>query len=235
MESTDERTKLYYDRIAAGYEQMVETAANHAVRECFWREAESRLPEAGSILDFGAGSGIDAQHFAALGHDVIAYDPSEGMIAELRRKCAADIEAGCVSILCGNLDEVRGALTDRAPFDAILCNFAVFSSMRSLAPALDLFAQVTRPGSAVLITIQNPWYPPDMRTAAFWKALLAMPFRPVLSYDSDELGRSYRHTRAQVRKAARPFFAPDDRPAADCRARRFGWRSPFNLVVLRRT
>ena len=128
-DSTEARARAHYDRIADGYDAALETPANRGVRECFWRHVERAVPTPSRVLDFGAGSGFDTLHLAGLGHEVTAYDLSEGMIGVLRRRCAAEIAASRVSALAGPLEAVRGALAARAPFDAVVSNFAVFSTI----------------------------------------------------------------------------------------------------------
>ena len=54
-------------------------------------------------------------------------------------------------------------------------------------------------------------------------------------YRSAELRHVHRYTRGQLRRAARPEFEPDTRPAPDCGKASFGPRSAFRLVALRRT
>jgi SAM-dependent methyltransferase len=230
------RSRAFYDRIADGYDQTLDTPPMRAIRACFWRRAEAELPPRARVLDFGAGSGIDAEHFAGLGHDVTAYDTSPGMLAMLGRRCAAQVAAGTVVPVAGALDEARDRLAARAPFDGVLCNFAVLSMVPRLDPVFRLFGELVRPGGKVLISIQNPWYPGDLRTRGFWKALLAFPASGALRFPSADTGFTTHHTPSQVRRAARPEFRglPDRGPARACARRSFGPRSPFRLVALER-
>jgi hypothetical protein len=149
------------------------------------------------------------------------------MIGVLRRRCAAEIAASRVSALAGPLEAVRGALAARAPFDAVVSNFAVFSTIERLDQVFRLLGGLVRPGGALIVSIQNPWYPGDMRHAAFWRALLAAPLTGVIRYRSAELRHVHRYTRGQLRRAARPEFEPDTRPAPDCGKASFGPRSAF--------
>jgi SAM-dependent methyltransferase len=233
-DETEIRSRAYYDGIAAGYDAMLDRPGNRAMRECFWQHVERAVPPRSHLLDFGAGSGLDTEHFVQAGHRVTAYDLSDGMIGVLRHRCAAQIAAGTVAPMAGTLEQVRSALAARAPFDAIVANFAVFSTISRLAPVFRLFGELVAPGGTVLISMQNPWYGPDMRTREFWRALLGAPFTGVMRYRSAELKHSFRYTPGQVRRAARPEFEPDPRPGPACGKARFGPASPFRLVALRR-
>lgn len=230
------RPRAFYDRIADGYDEVMATPQNQAIRRCFWRQAEAHLPAGSRVLDFGGGSGLDAEHFAARGHHVVAYDLSEGMVAVLRERCAAQIAAGRIVALAGTLDQVQPRLAELAPFDAVVCNFAVLSLVAELRPVLRLFGGVVRPGGVVLASIQNPLYHGDLRTRAFWRALLRFPRDGALRFTSAEVGWTTRHLPAQLRRAARPEFRPLPPRVPlgrDCR-RGFGRFGVFRLVALQR-
>lgn len=228
------RARDYYDGIAPEYDGFLDTTANRAIRECFWQYVAQVVPAPARVLDFGAGSGLDTAHLAGLGHSVVAYDLSDGMIAVLRERCAAAIAAGTVEPFAGTLDEVRAALQARAPFDAVVSDFAVFSSVARFGPVFRLLGALVRPGGALVLSIQNPWHPGDMRTRGFWRALLAAPLAGVIRYRSAGLEHIYRYTPGQLRRAARPEFEPDTRPAPACGKGCFGPRGMFRVVRLRR-
>lgn len=65
----------YYNQNAAEYfEQTVDVNMQE-----YWDVFTSLLPEEGSILDLGCGSGRDSEYFISRGFDVTAMDASEGM------------------------------------------------------------------------------------------------------------------------------------------------------------
>lgn len=227
------RPAAYYDLIAADYDAQIDTPDNRAIRQCFWSRAQTALSPHSRILDFGAGSGIDAHHFTQLGHFVAAYDCSEGMLAVLRERCASAIACKSLVPLGGALDEAAPALQRLAPFDAILSNFAVFSLISEPRPVFELFASLVRPGALVLIAIQNPWRPAQLRTRGFWRALAERPFTGTLRYRSPESGHIFQHTPGQLVRAASPAFVPSRRAVAPCGGC-FGPRSSFRLVELTR-
>ena len=226
--------RAYYDRIAPSYDAQIDTAHNRAVRECFWKCAESVLPVPSHILDFGAGTGIDAEHFAELGHFVTAYDTSRGMLAVLRKRCDKHIERGSVVAVTGTLDETSAVLAKFAPFDAVLSNFAVFSTIDDLAPVLVLFARLLRRGGLVLIVIQNPWDSAHLASWSFWRSLLASRFTGSLPYESSELGFVRHRTPGQIVRAASRDFMPSRWATSALDGACFGRGSHFKLVELTR-
>src|SRR3990172_1808910 len=56
------------------------------MRNVIYRHLEEFIREGDSILDINAGTGIDAMHFARLGHSVAAIDVAAGMIDTLNKK-----------------------------------------------------------------------------------------------------------------------------------------------------
>lgn len=65
----------YYNQNAAEY---FEHTINIDMQE-YWDEFSTLLPEGGSILDLGCGSGRDSAHFISCGFDVTAMDASKEM------------------------------------------------------------------------------------------------------------------------------------------------------------
>jgi SAM-dependent methyltransferase len=236
MPPRDSRTRVFYDNIAASYDALLDSTDARQHRECFWKAAAALLPPKARLLDFGAGTGLDAQHFAAAGHTVTAYDISPGMMAVLRTRCAAQIESGVVRSVVGTLDDLRAAIDPSERFDGVLCNFAVLSLIRDLHPVFRLLADVLRPGGRLIFSIQNPWFIGDVKTRVFWRALRGLLRTGVMRYTSAETGDMWRHLPAQVRRAARPDFRAvrlPHRPAPDCR-RSFGATGMFRLLAFER-
>jgi SAM-dependent methyltransferase len=229
------RSAAFYDRTAPVYDQAMEAPVARALRECFWARAEAELPAGARLFDFGAGSGLDAEHFAGRGYHVTAYEPSAGMLGLLRERCAAQVATGRVVPLGGSFGELEAALQGAARFDGVVCNFAVFSLLPQLNSVFRLFGRIVRPGGRCLVTIQNPWYLADMRRPAFWKALLRFPAAGVMRYPS-ESGFTTHHLPSQIRRAARPEFrpvAPKSRVGGECE-RRFGPLRVFRLLTFER-
>ncbi|HKP74269.1 MAG TPA: class I SAM-dependent methyltransferase, partial [Longimicrobiaceae bacterium] len=230
------RSAAFYDRTAPVYDQAMDAPVARELRECFWQRAEAEFPAGARLFDFGAGSGLDAEHFAARGYHVTAYEPSAGMAGLLRERCAAQAAAGRVVALGGSFAELEAALARAEPFDGVVCNFAVFSLLPRLEPVFRLFGRIVKPGGRVLVTIQNPWYTADMRRPGFWKALLRFPAARAMRYSSADTGFTTHWLPSQIRRAARPEFRPVAQrmpPAGEC-ARKFGTFRVFRLLTFER-
>ncbi|MGH8212986.1 MAG: class I SAM-dependent methyltransferase, partial [Rhodanobacteraceae bacterium] len=68
-------------------------------RARFQKLALELLPAGADVLDFGAGTGIDAKAYAARGHKTFVYEPSTSMLAYLDRHCRREIANGSVVVV----------------------------------------------------------------------------------------------------------------------------------------
>lgn len=75
-----------YDRIAAGYDRMVER--DLWMRQALWRHYCRLFAPGDSVLDIACGTGLDTLFLARHGLRMTGIDASPGMIAELRGKAA---------------------------------------------------------------------------------------------------------------------------------------------------
>ncbi len=74
-------TAAAFDSVAATYDgpqgnnQLIQR-----MRDIVWERIAGLVETPSTLLDLGCGTGIDAQHFADLGHHVIATDVSPAMV-----------------------------------------------------------------------------------------------------------------------------------------------------------
>ncbi|TBR39436.1 MULTISPECIES: class I SAM-dependent methyltransferase [Dyella] len=117
-------------------------------RDRFLRLAMDRLPPGADVLDFGAGTGIDAKYYASQGHRTFVYEPSDAMRECLTEYCGDEIGRHCVI-------PVSSTLACRVP--AITANFAVFNHFDRLGPLFARLASVVERGGFILASMLNPW------------------------------------------------------------------------------
>ena len=237
----DLRTAAYYDRIANEYDDQVDgLAINRAMREAFRVHVSELAGPSGRILDFGCGTGTDAEWYAEKGHQVVAYDISPGMVNVLRARCSGAIAAGRITPLVGSSSDFEHAMRGRRSVDVVAANFGVLNHVHDLQSILVLLASHLRPGGALVASLLNPLYRGQMswrgwlRTQAMWAWRGAVTLRGEVTTH-----RLYLHT---LRRRVRPVLELvevghlDER--GDWSAESISWRQllseEFRFVTLRR-
>lgn len=129
---SDRETLSVYDARAADYAKLIGAAA--APKD----QLDSflgHLPQPASILDLGCGPGTAAAQFAQLGHNVVATDASEGMIA------LASQHPG-VTARRESFDDIAG----HAIYDGVWANFSLLHAERDALPLhLQAIAKALKP------------------------------------------------------------------------------------------
>jgi SAM-dependent methyltransferase len=122
----------YYERHAAEYFEQTFKVDMSSVYSRFL----VRIPEGGSILDAGCGSGRDAKAFVELGYTVSAMDASSRMAALARRATGLDVQVA-------RFEELRW----EGEFDGVwACASLVHLLPPGLALAVSRLAAALRPG-----------------------------------------------------------------------------------------
>ena len=134
------------------------------------------LPEPPAcVLDVGAGSGRDTAWLASLGHEVIAVDPSPGMLAQARLRHPGL----AVRYLHDGLPELTRTLRTGISFDFVLVN-AVWMHVppADRRRAFRKLVTLLKPGGVIAFTLRHP---PDT----------ARGMHPVSGVEIEELARQH--------------------------------------------
>ncbi len=109
-----------------------------------------------SILDVACGNGLTARHLAALGATVTAFDFSPSLV-ELARKRSAHAAPPIAYCVLDATDEgaLRATLGPAGPFDAAVCNMALFD-IADIEPLLRVLPDVLRPDGMFVFTLTHP-------------------------------------------------------------------------------
>lgn len=199
---------------------MLASRPDRAVRARFQRLALDLLPAGAEVLDFGAGTGIDAQRYAASGHLTFVYEPSATMRACLARVCREEIARRTIVAVSSPLAHATHAVT---------ADFAVFNHVADLRALFAELARSVRRGGFVLASMLNPYYLGDARYG-WWRANLVNLLRHG-RYAVPSESRIHRFAPRVVARAAAPHFRLERLVP-----RTSGWVTQrFMFLLLRRT
>lgn len=185
-----------YDELAEGYDRGYVGPRWDVYDEVTMASAAPTLPaQGGSILDAGAGSGKFALKFLELGHRVTLLDPSEGMLAQARRKVEARGFADRARFVVGGIEKME---FPDAAFDAVFCEGDPLSyCMSDTRGAAAELLRVLKPGGGFYVSVDNRWNAAvarfamgqaDLAFAAALEGRSTDPYgAPVHAFDPEEL------------------------------------------------
>jgi SAM-dependent methyltransferase len=178
------------------YHQFILTSPrDRVVRERFQKMVLGLLPKAADVLDFGAGTGIDAKDYAANGHQTFVYEPSAAMRDYLAQHCRDEIAQKAIVT-------VSSPLTCRV--QAVTANFAVLNHFDDHRQLFEELSQVVRPGGFVLASMLNPYYLGDVRYGWWRSNIMNLLRRGHYAIASES--RIHRFAPRVVAQAAAPYF-----------------------------
>ncbi len=175
-QSDSDRSAVYYDALAPRYDAEVTTKPNDVLARHAFFDLVARHVEPGrTLLDFGCGTGLDADRYARRGYRVVAYDNSAAMMAELKRRCSTEVASGRVIPWSGNYSAFPDAFAHGPAAHAVVANFAVLNMIRDLAPLFTIFARHLAPPGWLIVSVVNPLRWQDLLTRRWWRG--AMQYR----------------------------------------------------------
>ncbi len=139
---------------------MLASPRDRLVRDRFQKLALKLLPAGTAVLDFGAGTGIDAKAYATDGHPTFVYEPSAAMGEYLTQHCRDEIARGTIVAVASPLT---------CQVQAVTANFAVLNHFADHTLLFEELSRVVRPGGFVLANMLNPYYLGDARYG-WWRA-----------------------------------------------------------------
>jgi SAM-dependent methyltransferase len=174
---------------------MLASPRDVAVRDRFQNMALDLLPAGADVLDFGAGTGIDAKAYAASGHRTFVHEPSQAMSEYLTHYCRDEIARKIIIPMGSSL---------ACQVQAITANFAVLNHFADHTVLFERLSHVVRQNGFVLASMLNPLYLADARYQ-WWRAN-AMNLVRHGHYAIDSESRIHRFAPRIVARAAEPHF-----------------------------
>ena len=157
-------TRRAFDSVAADYDgPRGNNALIRRMRKTLWSVVRSEIAPGARLLDLGCGTGIDALHFARLGHPVLATDWSPGMVARTRGRIAdagASLSAPCDARQLGIHELGTLGAAHEGAFDGIYSNFGPMNCVPDLAATADACHRLLAPGGVLVFSVMGricPW------------------------------------------------------------------------------
>jgi ubiquinone/menaquinone biosynthesis C-methylase UbiE len=177
------------------------------MREQVYRHVNRYLKAGCSILELNAGTGIDAMHFASLGHRVHATDLSSGMIEQIREKMhnfLSQCRLTCQQLSYDQLQRVNGE-----KFDYVFSNFGGLNCIQDLSDVTKNLSKLLHHGGYVTFVIMPP--------VSLWELAWILKGNPgqafrrlhkdgVKAHLEGEFFETYYHSLTKIKNAFGPDF-----------------------------
>jgi SAM-dependent methyltransferase len=174
---------------------MLASQRDQMVRDRFQKLALDLLPAGADVLDFGAGTGIDAKAYAADGHRTFVHEPSAAMCEYLAQYCREEIARKTIITVASSLP---------CTVQAVTANFAVLNHFADHTSLFEELSRVVHQGGFVLASMLNPYYLGDARYG-WWRAnVMNLVRRGHYAIASES--RIHRFAPHVVAQAAAPYF-----------------------------
>ncbi|GAB2545648.1 methyltransferase domain-containing protein [Rhodanobacter koreensis] len=174
---------------------MLASQRDRRVRDRFQKLALDLLPAGAAVLDFGAGTGLDAKVYAAEGHPTFVHEPSAAMREYLAQFCREEIAGKTIIAVASPL---------ACKVQAVMANFAVLNHFADHALLFEELSHVVQQGGFVLASMLNPYYLGDARYG-WWRSNVMNLVRHG-HYAITSESRIHRFAPRVVARAAAPYF-----------------------------
>jgi len=179
IESELTKRVAFHDEIAPRYDEyLTRSRSDILARKAFVDLVSRYVPSDATLLDFGSGTGLDALEYARRGYHILAYDNSPGMMAQLERRCRAEIASGSITPKLMDYESfLDSGMREPAP-QAVVANFAVLNLIDEPEILFNTFARHLAPPGWIIISILNPVHWTKVRKLAWWRNALGKHGRP---------------------------------------------------------
>lgn len=157
LQHANEETRTVWNQNAAFWDARM-GEGNDVVELLIWPATEHLLAlrPGERVLDIACGNGLSSRRLAALGAEVVAFDFAEEMIRHARQRTTACSDHITYAVLDAT-DEAALLALGEQPFDAALCNMALFD-MADIQPLMAALAKLLRPGGRFIFSVLHPCF-----------------------------------------------------------------------------
>jgi ubiquinone/menaquinone biosynthesis C-methylase UbiE len=159
MKHNEELVSAAFSAQSVIFDQInVENKLTDHLRDIYRTEIDVQIKPESSILELNCGTGIDSIYFAGKGHNVLATDNAEGMLAQLQHKIQKQHLEEKITIQRCSFSELHQLGNKR--FDYIISNFGGLNCTDDLNKVLLQFNDhLNENGKATLVIMPkiSPW------------------------------------------------------------------------------
>lgn len=147
--------------------------ADRLVRAAFQALVARILSPGATILDFGAGTGLDAKIYAECGYRVLAYDHDPQMCEAFRKHCHHALDARQIELLECDYQKfiASGSTLFSEPVNLVTANFAPFNLIDDVNELFGKLHALCVPKGRILVSVLSPFFYGDMRYGWWWRNL----------------------------------------------------------------
>lgn len=152
----ENNTNDFYDAIAEYYPLFYKDWSVQLEREGLSLRSIFRKRGVQRVLDAACGVGTQAVPLAELGYEVVAVDPSSGMLDKAIETAAEHNVSDSIEFLQGSFDSLPDIVAP--PFDAVVCKGNALPHLltdEAIENAVLTFYEMLRPGGTVVIGMRD--------------------------------------------------------------------------------
>jgi len=152
----NQETRAAWDSNAAFWDEKM-GEGNDFFNVLLWPATVRLLdPQPGQkILDIATGNGLTARRLAALGAEVVAFDFSEKLIRLANARTLHSLLITYFTLDATDESVMLETLSSSSPFDAALCNMALFD-MADIEPLFHTLPKLLKPGGIFVFSLTHP-------------------------------------------------------------------------------
>jgi len=208
---TNEQNITYYDRIANSYDQLMEQDdSNKLIRQKVKAKFLSYV-QAGQVLDFGGGTGIDLEWLSANNYKIFFCEPSVSMREKAMQYNNNILHYNDIVFLDTAQTDFTG-WGKVPPFseqvDAILSNFAVINNIQDIELLFKHLALVIKPGGHFMIVFLDLSFKKKLglnRRSAIQSFIFRTTFIMYV-WHHEHKQTVFVHPEKKIKKASAPYF-----------------------------
>ena len=154
-----EESKSRWEANADFWDEKMGDHSNQFHREIIRPDTERLLSIAANekVLDIACGNGNFSKRLVELGAKVTAFDYSEKMIENAKKRCAHDLDRIDFHVIDANNKDELEKLSINAPFDKAVSNMAIMD-IANITPLFNGASKLLKPGGIFVFSTIHPCF-----------------------------------------------------------------------------